>query len=209
LHRVQSLMTATILNKLGFNRNFPHAVAFAPKSVFGVGLIDLRLEQGLCHIQSLLDYVGTDHKVGRVMVISLRHLQIEAGVSFDLLIQPAISVSYLTNCWLVSLWKFCAAHTVSITVAANRILAPSRIADSLLMDVALTPPFTKHQLIDLNLVHINLRVSSVSDIALADGTSLHPWIWRGPAIRSILRRLQVSRMIRFRRSLRPLTLELG
>ena len=179
LHRVQSLMTATILNKLGYNRHFSHAVAFAPKGVFGVGLVDLRLEQGLCHIQSLLDYVGTDHKVGRVMVISLRHLQIEAGVSFDLLVQPTTSVSYLTNCWLVSLRKFCAEHTVSLTVAANRILAPSRIADCLLMDVALTMPFTKHQLIDLNLVRIYLRASSVSDIVLADGTSLHPWTWRG------------------------------
>ena len=30
LHRAQSLMRASILNKLGYNRHYPHAVAFAP-----------------------------------------------------------------------------------------------------------------------------------------------------------------------------------
>ena len=63
LHRVQSLMTATILNKLGYNRHYPHSVAFAPRHQFGVGLIDLRIEQGLSQAQSLLDYIGTDHKI--------------------------------------------------------------------------------------------------------------------------------------------------
>ena len=35
LHKVQSQMTASILNKLGYNRHYPHAVAFAPSQVFG------------------------------------------------------------------------------------------------------------------------------------------------------------------------------
>ena len=89
LHRIQSLMTSTILNKLGYNRHFPHAVAFAPLSDFGCGLIDLRVEQGLTQIQAFLDYVGTQQRAGLVMLISLRHLQVEAGVSFDLLEFPS------------------------------------------------------------------------------------------------------------------------
>jgi hypothetical protein len=99
LHKVQTKMTASILNKLGLNCDYPHAVAFfAPQKVFGCGLIDLRVEQGLTHIQSLLDYIGTDHKVGRVMLFSLCHLQVEAGVSFNLLQQPCTKLPYLTNC---------------------------------------------------------------------------------------------------------------
>ena len=111
LHKVQSQMTASILNKMGYNRHFPHAVAFAPIHVFGCGLLDLRLEQGLAHIQSLLDYVGTDHKVGRVMLISLWQLQVEAGVSYDLMLHPNVSLPYLTDCWLVCLRRFCADLT--------------------------------------------------------------------------------------------------
>ena len=40
LHKVQSMMTASALNKLGYNRHYPHAVAFAPQKVFGCGLLD-------------------------------------------------------------------------------------------------------------------------------------------------------------------------
>jgi hypothetical protein len=76
-------MTSSILNKTGYNRHYPHAVAFAPLSVFGCGLIDLQVEQGLLQIQSLLDYVGARQRVGLVMLISMRHLQVEAGVLFD------------------------------------------------------------------------------------------------------------------------------
>ena len=111
LHKVQSQMTASILNKMGYNRHFPHAVAFAPIHVFGCGLLDLRLEQGLAHIQSLLDYVGTDHKVGRVMLISLWQLQVEAGVSYDLMLHPNVSLPYLTDCCFVCLRRFCADLT--------------------------------------------------------------------------------------------------
>ena len=180
LHRVQSLMTATILNKLGYNRHYPQSVAFAPLHQFGVGLVDLRIEQGLSQAQSLLDYIGTDHKIGRVMLISLRHLQVEAGVSFDLPSQPAISkVTYLTDCWLVSLRKFCAEYNVSFKVMKNRIPTISRIDDKLLMDVALTMTFSCQELVDLNLIRIYLRATTVSDIASADGRTLHPWTWRG------------------------------
>lgn len=41
------------------------------------------MEQWLMQIQSLLDYMGMQQRVGLVlMLILLRHLQVEAGVSF-------------------------------------------------------------------------------------------------------------------------------
>ena len=179
LHRVQSLMTSSTLNKLGYNRHYPHAVTFAPFSVFGCGLTDLRVEQGLMQIQSLLDYVGTQQRVGLVMLISLRHLQIEAGVSFDLLMNPKTTLPYLTDCWVLRLRRFCALYDISLRVRRNRIPPVSRVGDSLLMDKAITLGLTRQELIDLNLVRIFLCVSSVSDIATADETRFHPFSWKG------------------------------
>jgi hypothetical protein len=182
LHRVQSLMTACILNKLGYNRHYPHAVAFAPTSMFGCGLIDLRVEQGMMQIQALLDYVGTQQRVGLVMLISLRHLQTEAGVSFDLLATPQVELPYLTDCWILSLRRFCADSNISLRVRRNRIPSVSREGDSMLMDKAITLGLTKQELIDLNLVRIFLGVTTVSDIATADGSKLHPFVWKGHPI---------------------------
>jgi hypothetical protein len=79
LHSVQSLRWLPC--KFGYNRNYPHAVAFAPIRLFGCGMCDLHIEQGLAQINALLDYIGTGHKIGDVMAISLRSLQVEAGIS--------------------------------------------------------------------------------------------------------------------------------
>jgi hypothetical protein len=52
-------------------------------------MCDLRIEQGLAQINALLDYIGTGHKIGDVMDISLRSLQVEAGTSSDILASPS------------------------------------------------------------------------------------------------------------------------
>ena len=193
LHKVQSKMTASILNKLGFNRHYPHAVVFAPMQVFGCGLFDLRIEQGLSHIQALLDYVGTDHKVGRVMLISLRHLQVEAGVSFDLLVSPQLELPYLTDCWLLCLRKFCADFSISIRVLKNRIPLLARDGDSCLMEKAMTLGFSKQELIDVNLVRTYLQVTTLSDIASAQGSTILPSVWNGFPISDRRSRLTFAR----------------
>jgi hypothetical protein len=64
-------------------------------------------------------------------------------------------------------------------VMKNRIPTIARIDDQLLMDVALTMSFSRQELVDLNLICIYLRATTVSDIASADGRTLHSWTWRG------------------------------
>ncbi len=203
LHKVQSNMTASISNKMGYNRHYPHSVAFAPTKVFGCGLLDLRVKQGLSHIQSILDYVGIDHKIGRVMLISLRHLQVEAGVSFDLLCSPSTEIPYLTNCWMVTLRRFCAEYGISIKCRSNCIPVLARSHDSCLMDSALRLGFTRQELIDVNLVRIFLQVTTMSDIASADGQFILPAIWQGQKISD--RHSNMS----FARQLQPTTYQRG
>ena len=120
---MQSLITSTTLNRLGYNGHYPHAAVFASSNVFWCGLIDLRIEQGLLQIQALLNYVGTEHRIGNTMIISLRHLQVEAGVLFDLLLHPTREVCYLTNSLLLSLRSFCAQFDISLRVIRNCIPA--------------------------------------------------------------------------------------
>jgi hypothetical protein len=103
------------------------------------------------------------------MLISLCHLQVEAGVSFNLLQQPCTKLSYLTNCWMVSLQQFCANFDISIRCKQNRLTRLARVHDSCLMETALQLPFTKQELIDVNLVRIYLQITTLSDIVSADG----------------------------------------
>ena len=178
LHSVQSLITAVTLNKLGYHRNYPHAVAFAPIRLFGCGMCDLRIEQGLAQINALLDYIGTGHKIGDVMAISLRSLQVEAGISSDILAVPSKELTYVTDCWFLGLRKFCAKHRIRIHVKANRVPSSARQHDQFIMDIATSMPFKRQELVDINLVRIYLQVCTISDIATAVGGSLHLSAWK-------------------------------
>jgi hypothetical protein len=130
LHSIQSLMTSVTLNKFGYNRNYPHdAVAFAPIRLFGCGMCDLRIEQGLAQINALLDYIGTGHKISDVMAMSLRSFQVEAGISSDILAVPSKELTYVTDCWFLGLHKFCAKHRIRIHVKANRVPSSARLHD--------------------------------------------------------------------------------
>ena len=178
LQQIQTLMNSVVLNKLGYNRHYPRAVAFAPTQEFGTGLHDIRLEQGLAQIQALLNYIGTGHKVGRLMLISYRNLQIEAGVSFHLLEQPQTQLPYLTPCWLTSLRQFCSCHGITISVLQNKLPTASCIHDRFIMDIAITCQMKKQDLIDLNLVRIYLGVCKLSDITNATGDCIAESVWR-------------------------------
>jgi hypothetical protein len=178
LQQSQTMMNQVILNKLGYNKNYPRSVAFAPTQEFGVGLHDIRIEQGLAQIQALLNYIGTDHKVGRLMTISCRHLQLEAGVHFDILAHPHQTLNYLTPCWFTSLRSFCAQHDISIQVKANKVPQLSRIHDRFIMDVAIAQSMSKQDLLDINLVRIYLKVCQISDIATALGDTIPESVWR-------------------------------
>jgi hypothetical protein len=178
LQQVQTLMNRVILNKLGYNRNYPRAAAFAPTQEFGTGLHDIRVEQGLAQIQALLNYIGTSHKVGRVMLISYRTLQIEAGVAFHLLENPQSPLSYLTPCWFTSLRHFCGRYNITVQVKENQVPQMSRTHDQCLMDVALAQSFTKTELLDINLVRMYLNVCTISDITNALGDHITESVWR-------------------------------
>jgi hypothetical protein len=178
LQKIQSKMTASALNALGYNQHYPHDVAFASQHSFGCGLIDLRIEQGLMQLQSLLDFVGTSHKVGNVILISLRHLQLEAGVSFDLFHLPHRQLPYLTDCWLLHLRRFCSKFGISLRIRSNRVPQSARENDSFLMEHALKLNLTRRELTDINLVRTHLQVTTVSDIASACGTQIHQLSWR-------------------------------
>ena len=66
----------------------------------------LRIEQGLAQMNALIDYVGTGHKVGNMMAISLRSLQVEAGISSDILSSPCLELTYVIECWFLGLGTF-------------------------------------------------------------------------------------------------------
>jgi hypothetical protein len=59
LTMIQQRCIQALLNRLGFNRNHPQAVVFAPRALMGRGLMDLWVEEGLQNLLALLNHVCT------------------------------------------------------------------------------------------------------------------------------------------------------
>jgi hypothetical protein len=57
LRSIQSQVTSSFLQKLGFNKHFPRSVAFGPYEMGGLALRDLAVEQGISQIMSIMEHV--------------------------------------------------------------------------------------------------------------------------------------------------------
>jgi hypothetical protein len=121
---------------------------------------------------------------------------VEAGVSFDLLQYPQTELQYLTECWLVSLRRFCAEFDISIRCLHNHLPFMARRHNFFLMDQALLLNFKRQELIDVNLVRTFLQVTTLSDIVSADGHFISLASWNGEHIPDRHSRIKFARQMR-------------
>jgi len=79
LEEIQKRARRASLGKMGYNQQFPLAVVYDPKSVGALDLVDLTMEQGIRVVESFLYHKFATDGVSRLMDISLRYSQMEAG----------------------------------------------------------------------------------------------------------------------------------
>jgi hypothetical protein len=71
-HKIHRRAIQAILNKLGVNKSFPRRVAFGPKDLCGMALMDMSVEQGLRQVQHFTDHLFSRNSVGNMILIALR-----------------------------------------------------------------------------------------------------------------------------------------
>jgi hypothetical protein len=102
----------------GVNKSSLRCVAFGPKDHCGMALMDMSVEQGLWQVQHFTDHLFSCNSVGNMILITLRHLQLEFGCGFHLLEIPSKWVPYITPCWLTSIREFLSRNKITIKVAS-------------------------------------------------------------------------------------------
>jgi hypothetical protein len=134
LNKIQWRAIQAILNKLGVNKSFPRRVAFGPKDLCGMALMDMSVEQGLWQVQNYTDHLFSCNSVGNMILIALRSLQLESGCGSHLLEKPSDWVPYITPCWLTSIREFLSRSKITIKVASTCRVLPSQDKDCFIMD---------------------------------------------------------------------------
>ena len=129
LNKIQRKVIQSILNKLGVNNSFPCRVAFSPKDLCGLALLDISIDQGVHQIQHFLNHVFAADSVGNLILIALQCLQLKAGCSFHILERPDEYFPYITLCWLTSIRDFLARHKIVLEVTEARLTATSHVND--------------------------------------------------------------------------------
>jgi hypothetical protein len=123
---LQCRAVQAIFNMLGVNKSFPCQVAFGPKDLCGVALLDMSVEQGVQGVQHFTARVFSKDSVSNLIVIALQSLQIKSGSGSHLLENPSVWIPYITSCWLTSIWDFIGKSKIKIKVASARLVPTSR-----------------------------------------------------------------------------------
>jgi hypothetical protein len=162
-----------ILNKLRVSKSFPWWVAFGPKDLCGMALMDMSVEQGIHQVQHLRDHLFSRDSMGNLILIALQLLQLESGWGFHLLEWLSEWFPYMTQCWLTSIWDFMDRSKIKIKVATSRWVLASHEHDRYLMDEFRNLGlYNSWQLFDLNAMRMYLQVTTLSDVVDCRGKSI-------------------------------------
>ncbi len=174
LNTVQAKILSAMLNKLGHTSKLSTEIRHGPIEMGGLALIDLRTELGISQLKYLRDSIFSDSESGKLIIMSLKYSQIEAGIVEPLLEHPSIHLPYLTPTWLTSVRQYLYQHTLTVSITNSLRVILRGQHDQCIMSSPLLTHYTATQKTDINLVRLHLQVITLSDMLSPDGTNACP-----------------------------------
>jgi ribonuclease HI len=172
-------MMSIALQKLGASKTTPTVLRHGPSVFGGLNLVDLRTEVGISQIRFFRHAIYSGSEAGKLLLISLKYTQIEAGIAEPLLEQPEVHVSYITPTWITSLRQFLYTHNITITLTDTLQIVFSGQSDQCIMNMDFLQRYTIPQQRDINLVRLYLQAITLSDISEPAGNKIRPQALRG------------------------------
>jgi hypothetical protein len=159
-----------------------------------MALMDMSVEQGTRGVQQFTDHLFSRDSVGNLILIALRSLQIESGCGFHLLESPSEWVPYILECWLTLIRDFISRSKIMIKVVSARLVRTSQQHDCHVMDaIQQLEIYDDKQLFDINAVPMYLQVTTLSDIADANGHRISDEAFKGQKMSNQYSRLKWPR----------------
>ncbi len=175
LNTVQVKILSAMLNKLGHTSKLSTEIRHGPIEMGGLALIDLRTELGISQLKYLRDSIFSDSsESGKLIIMSLKYSQIEAGIVEPLLEHPSIHLPYLTPSWLTSVRQYLYQHTLTVSITDSLRVILRGQHDQCIISSPLLTHYTATQKTDIILVRLHLQVITLSDMLSPDGTNACP-----------------------------------
>ena len=136
---ISSTVIRACLSKMGFNCNMPREVVYGPPSLFGIGIHDLNIEQGIKQVSALVGHLRQDSETGKMMQIELQWCQLQSGTRNPLLTNTEIPIDYIETCWIMGIRDFLRTFDLKIDLTDECTpCATQRAGDEFIMDAIRT-----------------------------------------------------------------------
>jgi hypothetical protein len=179
LHQVQTKLLAAVLQKFGMSSKTPAPIRHGPKDMGGLALYDIRTEMGIAQLKIIRNAVYNNTEVGKMILISLKYSQIEAGIQEPILAHPSIHIPYLTPTWLMSVRQFLYQHNLTLRFTKELKIRFQGKHDQCIMQMDRLQHYSNQTQRDIKFVRLHLQSITLSDISTPDGTATTREAWNG------------------------------
>jgi hypothetical protein len=182
--KIMSTFSSWATAKLGFARSMASSIRHGPFALGGAQLKDLWTEQGLAHLILLRLHLRYPDEPNTSMLISLPHLQLDAGTPVQVLTTGFSAVNrYVVRSWLQHTWSFMHDLDLCLDLLDHWLPQSQRENDLSLMDFfADSTSNTKTQtsiLRQANMCRLYIQATTLSDITDGQGLSINQQAWSG------------------------------
>jgi hypothetical protein len=176
---IQSKILPVMLQKLGYSSKLPTEIRHGPIELGGLALMDLRTEMGISTIKYMRNAVYSGSETGKLIILNVKHSQIEAGIADNILENTAVYLPYLTPTWITSVRQFIFQHELKISLTDTLTVHMSGRNDQCIMIPTSLSRYSTQQQTDINLVWLYLQVITLSDVSQPDGKDICSYHLRG------------------------------
>ena len=147
LNDIQKKFVNNFLPKVGINRHMPRTVVYGPIALGGMGVMDLRMEQPVFAIKTIIGQMRRDNKAGKVLMANLYETQAEVGISRPFYNDGFVKYTHVTkNTRWYYIWQVCQEMKIELHVNKMWLPTPNTEKNRNLMEDALKDKyFTKRR----------------------------------------------------------------
>lgn len=131
-------------------------------------------------MQLFIGHLKLGDAVGVLLHTLINHTQLHVGsiTPFFQLPYPSYA-KWIDHTWVTSVWKF--AHQAQLVLDVEDLWVPTLTCkkDAAIMDMAIKQNFSPQQLYMLNHCRLYLQVITISDVAMAKGTTILSTAYKG------------------------------
>ena len=167
----------TFLAKMGIQCSTPAAIRSGPLLYGRMDKLEIWTVQGSGHDKFLIASLQKNDIIGQSLNIELDLLQLQAGVSWDVLSCPGKTIRhYVPPCWASHMWDFNDTYGLTLEQEAQPWLLPQQINDRFIMEEIASLPNIKP--LDLKYTQwcwLFLGVTTLADIVTSEGKAITDW----------------------------------